>query len=197
MVVTISWVAVVGYLLVHRQVVANYHPTLTYTRWVADQNVTSGPEPGYRPDFTGLTGRDISAAKANLDSTGTAWVIDMTFTPRGSELFSSLTRANVAACPGDPNTQATANCAQRHLTIWLDLTQADVDKWEDAGYVAEVSGAYDIQCLARKATAMICPKFVTDPITLEQVDGGQAEISGAFSEQSAKSLASAINSRAR
>ncbi len=60
--------------------------------------------------------------------------------------------------------------------------------------MVKVSGLYDIQCLARKAAAIVCPKFVTDPITLEEIDGGQVEISGAFSEQSAKALASAINS---
>ena len=189
--------AVLIYSWAHSHLAPSYHPNLVYTRWVADQKVDSGPEPGYKPELTGLTGRDISAARAKLDTSGTAWVIDITFTPHGSALFSALTRANVAACPGDPNTESSAQCAGRFLTIWLDLTQTDVDKWEDNGYVDKVSKPFDIQCLAGHVASVVCPKFVTNPITLEEINGGVAEISGAFDEQGAKALASGINSRAR
>jgi preprotein translocase subunit SecD len=195
--ITTTGAAVLTYSWAQRHFGPSYRPNLVYTRWVADQKVDSGPEPGYKPEFTGLTGRDISAARANLDASGTAWVIDITFTPHGSALFSTLTRANVVACPGDPSVQSIANCAGRNLTIWLDLTQTDIDNWEDSGYVSKVSGQFDIQCLARHVTSVVCPKLVTNPITLEEIDGGQAEISGAFNEQSAKALASGINSRAR
>src|ERR1700747_1184963 len=53
---------------------------LVYTKWVADSKVTGGPEPGYKPALTGLTGDDISSATASIDPTGTAWVVNISFT---------------------------------------------------------------------------------------------------------------------
>src|SRR5437899_7588839 len=103
---------------------------LVYTKWVPDTKVTGGPEPGYKPAFTGLTGDDISSATAAIDQSGLGWVVNIVFTSRGADLFSNLTTANVAACPGDPNTTPSANCAGRHPTIWLDTTQSDLDHWE-------------------------------------------------------------------
>ena len=55
---------------------------LVYTKWVPDAKVTAGPEPGFKPALTGLTGDDISAASATIDSTGTSWVVNITFTGR-------------------------------------------------------------------------------------------------------------------
>jgi preprotein translocase subunit SecD len=167
---------------------------LVYTKWVADSKVTGGPEPGYKPQLTGLTGDDISSASASIDSTGTSWVVNVSFTGSGATKFDNLTRDNVNACPGDPNTTATANCPQRHLTIWLDLTQKDIDNWEDPSYVAKVSQAYDPQCLATQVEGTVCGKFLTDPITLQEIAGGQATISGSFTQQSANDLATGINS---
>ncbi|HXM72164.1 MAG TPA: hypothetical protein VN940_02935, partial [Candidatus Dormibacteraeota bacterium] len=92
---------------------------LVYTKWVADAKVTNGPEPGYKPAFTGLTGDDIQSAAAQIDQSGLNWVVNISFTQHGGNVFDTLTRDNVAACPGDPNTTATANCPLRHLTIWL------------------------------------------------------------------------------
>jgi hypothetical protein len=176
---------------------ASYHPVLTFTNWVWDPKVVNGPEPGYRPAFTGLTSADVSSATAALDATGTTWVVDVRFTQRGAQLFSALTKANVAACPGDPASTATANCPQRHLTIWLDLTQTDLDNWHDYAYVAQVSALFDLKCLARKPAQAICPKFVSDPITLTEIDGGRMQIAGGFGEQDAQALASALNARTR
>src|SRR5690348_100392 len=133
---------------------------LVYTSWVPDDKVTNGPEPGFKPKLTGLTGDDISTASASIDQTGTSWVVNITFTQAGSVKFDDLTRANVAACPGDTATVQTANCAQRHLAIWLDLTQADIDKWEDPTFVGKVSGAYDPQCLAAQTQGTVCGKFL-------------------------------------
>ncbi|TMD17080.1 MAG: protein translocase subunit SecD [Chloroflexi bacterium] len=167
---------------------------LVYTKWVKDVKVTGGPEPGYKPALTGLTGDDISNATATIDQTGTSWVVNITFTSAGATKFDTLTRDNVAACPGDSTTVASANCAERHLTIWLDLTQADIDHWEDSSYVAKVSATYDPACLAAQAPGTICGKFLTDPITREEIAGGQAQISGSFTQQSATDLATGINS---
>src|SRR5438445_6329642 len=72
---------------------------LVYTKWVPDAKVTAGPEPGFKPALTGLTGDDISAASATIDSTGTSWVVNITFTGSGATKFDNLTRDNVAACP--------------------------------------------------------------------------------------------------
>ena len=167
---------------------------LVYTKWVPDPKVTGGPQPGYKPALTGLTGDDISSASATIDSTGVSWVVNIGFTSAGATLFDNLTRDNVAACPGDSTTVASANCAERHLTIWLDLTQADIDHWEDSSYVAKVSATYDPACLAAQAPGTICGKFLTDPITREEIAGGQAQISGSFTQQSATDLATGINS---
>jgi len=81
---------------------------LVYTKWVADAKVTGGPFPGYKPQLVGLSGNDIQSASASLDPNGVAWVVNITFTSSGADLFSRLTRANVAACPGDPNTDPNA-----------------------------------------------------------------------------------------
>jgi hypothetical protein len=106
--------------------------------------VTNGPEPGYKPALSGLTGHDVQHAAAVPDATGNAWVIDVTFTPNGRRLFDQLTRANITACPSDPATSSSANCPQRHLAIWLDLTQADIASWDDATYVAKVTMPFDL-----------------------------------------------------
>ncbi|HEV3103672.1 MAG TPA: hypothetical protein VG426_15200 [Candidatus Dormibacteraeota bacterium] len=167
---------------------------VVFTTWVADANVTNGPEPGYKPAFTDLTGHDIQRASPIIDSTGTAWFVDLSFTPRGANLFAKLTRDNVAACAGDPNTSLTANCAGRHLTIWLDLTQADVDNWNDPAYVTKVSQPYDLPCLRRALPTTVCAKFLSDPITLQEITGGSATIGCACTQQGAEELAAAINS---
>ncbi|HET7421533.1 MAG TPA: protein translocase subunit SecD [Candidatus Dormibacteraeota bacterium] len=167
---------------------------LVYTKWVADPKVTNGPEPGYKPELTGLTGDDIQSATASIDPSGTSWVVNITFTSRGATVFDNLTRDNVAACPGDVNTVASANCAGRHLAIWLDLTQADIDHWEDASYVAKVYSNYDPSCLATQAQGTVCGKFLTDPITIQEIAGGNAVIQGSFTQQSANDLAAGINS---
>src|SRR5438128_6392898 len=108
---------------------------LVYTKWVADSKVTNGPEPGYKPAFVGLTGDDIQSANASLDQNGTQWTVNITFTSQGASTFSNLTRANVAACPGNSDTDPSAQCPQRFLAIWLNLTQQDIDNWENPEYV--------------------------------------------------------------
>jgi protein-export membrane protein SecD len=167
---------------------------LVYTKWVADAKVTAGPEPGYKPQLTGLTGDDIATANASIDpNSGIGWVVNISFTSSGSDLFGKLTTANVAACPGDPNTVATASCPERHLAIWLDLTQNDINHWEDATYATTASGTYDPNCLATKGPNAVCPKFLVDANTTQPILGGQAYISGNFTQQQAIDLATGIN----
>jgi preprotein translocase subunit SecD len=168
---------------------------LVYTKWVKDPKVTTaGLEGvGYKPALTGLTGDDIASASAGLDPNGIGWVVNISFNQAGSDLFGKLTTANVAACPGDPTTATTANCPERHLTIWLQLTQNDINHWEDATYANTVSGNYDPNCLATKGPNAACPKFLVDANTISPILGGQAYISGSFTQQTATDLATGIN----
>jgi preprotein translocase subunit SecD len=166
---------------------------VVFTTWVADPKVTNGPEPGYRPALTGLTGHDIQSAAPVIDATGSTWLINIAFTPQGANLFAKLTRANVSACPGDPISVAGANCPQRHLGIWLDLTQTDIDSWEDPIQAAKVSKPYDLACLMNLPTTT-CAKFLSDPITLQEITGRSAVIGCACTEQGVLELAAAVNS---
>src|SRR5205814_1671520 len=108
---------------------------LVFATWTPDSKVTNGPEPGYKPGLSGLTGHDVQSASVLTDSTGSTWLLSISFTTPGASRFAQLTRDNVAACPGNPATAASANCAPRHLGMWLDLTQSDIDRWEDPTFV--------------------------------------------------------------
>jgi len=107
-------------------------------------------------------------------------------------IYTVLLTANVAACSGDPSTTA-GSCPERHLTIWLDLTQNDINHWEDATYANKVSGTFDQNCLATQGAAATCPKFLVDANTIQPILGGSAFISGNFTQQSAVDLATGIN----
>jgi preprotein translocase subunit SecD len=163
---------------------------LVYTKWVKDDKVTGGPEPGYKPAFTGLTGDDISSSSYTIDQQGVGWVVNVSFTSHGADRFGTLTQENVNACT------LQVNCAERHLTIWLDLNQNDVDHWEDQTYANRVSQAYDTGCLATAAPGTTCPKLLVDAVTEQPILGGNAVINGGsngFSEQAAKDLSTGIN----
>ena len=129
---------------------------IVFTAWVADPKATSGPEPGYKPALTGLTGHDVQSATA--DATGGTWFVNISFTPRGANLFAKLTRDNVAACPVDPTSNRI--CPLRRLGIWLDLMQADIDNWDDPIYAAKVSQPFDLACLMHPSSTAVCPKLV-------------------------------------
>jgi preprotein translocase subunit SecD len=168
---------------------------LVYTTWVPDAKVTGGQQPGYKPQLTGLTGDDISSATAVIDQSGIGWVVNIQFSSHGADLFGKLTTDNVAACPGDPNTSAAANCAQRHLAIWLDLSQNDINNWEDQAYASKVSQNYDTGCLATATPTTICPKLLVDAVTLQAILGGNAVINGGgtgFTQKAAQDLATGI-----
>ena len=163
---------------------------LVYTKWVPDPtNKVPGLYQGYKPALTGLTGADIQSATATLDQqSGTSWVVNVSFNQRGAQVFDNLTRDAVNACTG-----GAQDCVQRHLTIWLDLTQQDIDNWSNADYQSKLMGQYDSQCLAAQKPDTVCGKFLTDPTTIQQISGGNAVISGGFTQQSAGDLATGIN----
>jgi preprotein translocase subunit SecD len=161
---------------------------LVFTAWAPDPKVGNGPEPGYRPALIGLTGHDIQSATATIGDNGAGWVINVTFTPRGADLLRTLTRNNVTAC-----VNASTVCAQRHLAVWVELTQTDINNWEDPAYVVRASQPFDLGCLAQASSTTVCPKLVSDSITLAEIDGGNMTVSGNFTQQSANDLAKAIN----
>jgi preprotein translocase subunit SecD len=161
---------------------------LVYTKWVKDAKSTSGPFPGYKPAFTGLTGDDIQSASAAIDQNNGGWVVNVSFTSRGSGVFDRLTAANVAACALNADGSA---CPERYLTIWLDLTQQDIDKWDDPASQAKITVPYDAACLP--SATVQCGKLLVDPVTQSEISGGQATISGQFTQQSANDLATGIN----
>jgi preprotein translocase subunit SecD len=164
---------------------------LVYTKWVKDPKSTTGLHAGYKPAFTGLTGDDIASANASIDQNGVGWVVNVSFNSHGAQLFDDLTRANVAACAVDPTTGTY--CPERYLTIWLDLTQQDIDKWDDPASQGKVQALYDAACLP--SATVTCGKLLVDAYSAAEIAGGQAQISGGnFTQQSAKDLAIGINS---
>jgi preprotein translocase subunit SecD len=164
---------------------------LVYTKWVKDPKSTTGLHAGYRPAFTGLTGDDIASANASIDQNGVGWVVNVSFNSHGAQLFDDLTRANVAACAVDPTTGTY--CPERYLTIWLDLTQQDIDKWDDPASQGKVQALYDAACLP--SATVTCGKLLVDAYSAAEIAGGQAQISGGnFTQQSATDLATGINS---
>jgi hypothetical protein len=155
---------------------------LVYTTWVADSGATGGPEPGFKPRLTGLSGLDVASASAALDPNGNGWIVNVVFTPRGADLLAKLTRDSVAACPGDANTDSNAVCAQRHLTMWIGLTQSDIDAWGDPLYANRISRPFGSG-----------GDLVSDPIVLTEIDGGQTQISFGLDQQSAQHLATVVS----
>jgi preprotein translocase subunit SecD len=151
---------------------------LVTTKWVPDSAVTGGPWPGYRPQNTPLQADMLTSANAQLDPQGgTAWVVSTNYNSTGAAIFSQLTTDAVAACP-------TSDCAQRHITDWLDLTPDDIAHWNE------------------RALQLYKPfdqggKLVTDPTIQNQISGGTAIISNGnpgFTQQSASDLATLLNS---
>lgn len=67
------------------------------------------------------------------------------------------------------------------MTLWLGLTQEDIDAWDNATYVDNVTKPLSAG-----------GKFIADPITLQEVNGGTATISGGYTQKQAQDLAGAI-----
>ncbi|HEY8642050.1 MAG TPA: protein translocase subunit SecD [Candidatus Dormibacteraeota bacterium] len=157
---------------------------LVTTSWVPDPNSTfNGPQgitAGFKPQITPLTGDMITGATAQLDANGVSWVVQLTFDSRGTDQFGKLTTAAVNACPG-----SGADCPNRHIAEWLDLTQADVDHWDDPGYAAQIS-------LPTEQGG----KLITNPTIIDPILTGTAQISGNFTQTTAKDLATLLNAGA-
>ena len=152
---------------------------LVTTTWVPDASITNGPYPGYRPQITKLTSNMVTGANASLDqSGGNGWVVNVTLNSEGSGIFGQLSTSAYNACQQQ-------GCPQQHIAEWLDLTQDDVDHWNE------------------RATTLYQDtnhggKLVTDPVIQEPITGGQFFIQGSssapFTASSAKDLATLLNS---
>ena len=167
---------------------------LVYTTWVADAKVTSGPELGYKPALTEITGKHITSVSAVKESSGDIWDLDLSLDSTGAQLLSAITRDNVAACPGDSRSDPNANCPERYLALWLGLTQSDIDNWEDYYRAQDVSRSLVAGCPAVPSPGSACGKLVINAVTIEQIDGGEVAISG-FSQKNAQDIVAAIQPR--
>jgi hypothetical protein len=154
--------------------------SLVFTKWLPDANATGGPQPGYKPAMTGLSGGDVASVTTGNDATD-GWIVNITFTSRGRDLLATLTRDSIAACPGDPSADSNATCAQRHMTMWVGLSQTDIDQWDDVTYSVAVSRPW--------ASG---GKFVADLLNLKEVTGGKMFIFGSFAQKEAQDLAAAM-----
>jgi hypothetical protein len=161
---------------------------LVYTTWVADAGALGGPEPGYRPALTGLNGANVTQVTASKDAAGDSWDLEVVLDSTGTQLMSNLTRDNVAACP---DTSSNPGCAQRHLAMWIGLTQTDIDNWEDLARANSVSRPVGAGCDAQAAAGASCAKLIIDALTTAQIDSGDIAISG-FTQKEAQDLVDAI-----
>jgi preprotein translocase subunit SecD len=149
---------------------------LVTTKWVKDPSVTNGPWPGYKPQITNLKSDMLTSATAELDPGGSGgWVIAFTLDTTGANIFSQLSTDAVNACP-------QGDCPERHITEWLDLSQDDINHWNERAnqlYTSSDNGG----------------KLLTDPTMQTAITGGSGVIqSSTFTQQSAKDLATLLNS---
>jgi preprotein translocase subunit SecD len=153
---------------------------LVITTWVPDSSITNGPNPGYKPQMTSMTADMLESANAELDPNGgTSWVVAFQFNSAGAGIFSNLSTTAYNAC----GSSGTGSCPQSHITNWLDLTQDDINNWNDRAnqvYQPFDSGG----------------KLLSDPYIQSPITGGNGIISGNFTQQSAQNLATSLNSGA-
>ena len=141
---------------------------LVVTTWTPDASVDDAPYPGYRPEVTPLTSDMITNAQAVRNPDGDV-AVQVRFDSQGSEIFRNVTAQAAAACPHQ-------DCPQRHVTMWLDLTQDDVNRWHER--------AHDLYRPFSHGG-----KLLTDPVVTSPISGGSAQIAGDFNQQQADELA--------
>jgi preprotein translocase subunit SecD len=149
---------------------------LVVTKWVKDSSVTSGPHPGYKPQITGLRSNMVTSANASLDQSGSGWVVNVNFDSQGGAIWNQLTTAAYNAC-------SQQQCPEQYLTFWLDLSQKDIDNWQQVGNTVslqygQASGG----------------KLLTDPVVQAGGQGAATQITGNFSSATATNLATLLNS---
>jgi preprotein translocase subunit SecD len=154
---------------------------LVITTWVKDETVTGGAQPGYRPKISPIRSDALSSATASLDQNGVSWAVNTQFNSSGADAYGKLTSDAYNTCPSDPN-----GCPTRHVAFWLDLTQEDIDRWSEPSAANLVS----------KNTDSPGGKLLTDPLIINPITGGNGQITGNFTQQTAKDLATLLNSGA-
>lgn len=157
-----------------QQVIGNTARLVT-TTWVKDPTVTAGPYPGYRPHKTALTADMLTGANASIDQSG-QWVVNVTYNSQGASILADISTKAYNACPGQA-------CPENHMTDWLNLTDDDIAHWNE------------------RANDLYKPfdqggKLVTDPYFQQPITGGQSQISGNFTADTARNLAILLNSGA-
>ena len=153
---------------------------LIFTTWVKDPKAPAGDgtSPGYKPKLSALSGDMVTSASASTDQNTGQWVVNINFNSEGQNLFGKMTNDAVNACPGSGN-----DCPERHVAAFLDLTQQDVDNW-------------DAQAQQLSLPPEQGGKMLSNPTILEPIPGGQAQISGSFTADTAKALATDLSSGA-
>ena len=154
---------------------------LDFVKWVKDPNAPAGTNTsaGYKPQKTGLGSDQVTSASSSLDQNGLLYQVGLNFNSEGAALFGKLTTDAVNACPG-----GGADCPERHIAIFEDLTDADLANWDQAAPNLTVS------------PNIPGGKLLTNPVILNPITGGQAQITGNFTQQTAGELAVQINSGA-
>jgi preprotein translocase subunit SecD len=153
---------------------------LVITTWVKDASITNGPFPGYKPQMTQMTADMLQSASAGLDPNGgTAWVVNFQYNSQGAGIFSQLSTSAYNAC----GSGGTGSCPESRITNWLDLTPDDIANWN--------TRANDVYKTFDQGGKLLSDPYIQQPIT-----GGNGFIQGSFSQQSAKDLATSLNSGA-
>jgi preprotein translocase subunit SecD len=174
-------VELAGVSAARAQAVLGKSAHLDFVTWVKDANAQAvGEAPaGYKPQFSGLGSAQVTGATAGLDQQGLQYQVNLNFNSDGASLFSKLTTDAVNSCPGDGNT-----CPTRNIAIFEDLTQSDVDNWDQ------------VESTIAQPPSVQGGKLLTNPNILQPISGGQAQITGNFDQASSRYLAVEISSGA-
>src|SRR5205807_10553304 len=146
---------------------------LVTTTWVKDPSITNGPNVGYKPQITPLTAEMLTSSSAALDQTGTSWVVNVTYNSQGAGVLNNLSTKEYNAC-------SQQGCPEQYMTQWLDLTQDDIDHWNERAN--QLYKPYDQN-----------GKMVVDAVTQSVIPSGQMQITGSFNQSSATNLALLLN----
>jgi protein-export membrane protein SecD len=151
---------------------------LVITTWVKDDTVTGGDKPGFRPKMTNIRSDALTSATATLDQNAVQWAVNTQFNSAGAEQYAKVTTEAYNSCP-------TGSCETRYIAFWLDLTPDDINGWQDPAVANAASQKTETG-----------GKLLTDPIIQNPITGGNGVITGNFSQQTAKDLATLLNSGA-
>jgi preprotein translocase subunit SecD len=99
--------------------------------------------------------------------------VNLTYNSQGASILNNLSTKEYNAC-------SQQGCPEQFMTQWLDLTQSDIDNWntvEPQVYKPHDQGG----------------KLLVDAVTQSVIPAGQMQITGNFSQDTAKNLAVLLN----